>query len=258
MEPEKTPGVVTDEKVTNVWNTVTPLSKYLATTLFVALPFIGGWIGYTFAPEKIIEVEKIVEINKPSHVRESQQMSESESVSKWDTRELTNYVATSTGVSFQYPEVWGPVEEYENNGIYTYHFSGISNSAYFLSVEPVDGIGNYQEGAVSWLNRVTDTAQHYAKKCNSSQNDFNFPDEKCFEFINSNGINFYDFYGYFFSYGDPGPHGSDYTHNFITNYNYNSQEYWVILSPQKIYMENFWTEKVFQSVVVDSLNFIDV
>jgi len=39
-------------------NTVTPLSKYLAMALFVILPFLGGLIGYTYAPEKIVEVEK--------------------------------------------------------------------------------------------------------------------------------------------------------------------------------------------------------
>jgi|AntRauTorckE6833_2_1112554.scaffolds.fasta_scaffold08140_3 hypothetical protein len=38
----------------------TTLSKYLAMGLFVALPFLGGWIGYTHAPEKIIETERIV------------------------------------------------------------------------------------------------------------------------------------------------------------------------------------------------------
>lgn len=38
--------------------TVTPLSKYLAMVLFILLPFVGGWIGYQFAPEKIVEVEK--------------------------------------------------------------------------------------------------------------------------------------------------------------------------------------------------------
>jgi hypothetical protein len=37
---------------------VTPVSKYLAMALFIILPFIGGYIGYTFAPEKV--VEKIV------------------------------------------------------------------------------------------------------------------------------------------------------------------------------------------------------
>ena len=40
-------------------HTVTPLSKYLATALFVALPFVGGWVGYTYAPEKVVEVEKV-------------------------------------------------------------------------------------------------------------------------------------------------------------------------------------------------------
>jgi hypothetical protein len=35
---------------------VTPLSKYLAMILFIAMPFIGGWIGYTYAPEKIVEI----------------------------------------------------------------------------------------------------------------------------------------------------------------------------------------------------------
>jgi hypothetical protein len=38
---------------------VTPLSKYLALVLFAILPFLGGYIGYTYAPEKIVEVEKV-------------------------------------------------------------------------------------------------------------------------------------------------------------------------------------------------------
>ena len=41
-------------------NCVTPLSKYLAMALFIAMPFIGGWIGYTYAPEKVVEVERVV------------------------------------------------------------------------------------------------------------------------------------------------------------------------------------------------------
>lgn len=39
---------------------VTPVSKYLAMALFIILPFVGGWIGYSYAPEKVIEVERIV------------------------------------------------------------------------------------------------------------------------------------------------------------------------------------------------------
>lgn len=44
----------------NKMNQVTKFSKYLALSLFVALPFLGGWIGYTYAPTKEVTVEKIV------------------------------------------------------------------------------------------------------------------------------------------------------------------------------------------------------
>ncbi|MFT5832306.1 MAG: hypothetical protein ACI9SY_000692 [Candidatus Paceibacteria bacterium] len=39
---------------------VTPLSKALAAILFIALPFLGLYIGYTFAPEKVVEVDQAV------------------------------------------------------------------------------------------------------------------------------------------------------------------------------------------------------
>lgn len=39
---------------------VTKLSKYLAMILFIMMPFVGGYIGYAYAPEKVIEVEKII------------------------------------------------------------------------------------------------------------------------------------------------------------------------------------------------------
>jgi hypothetical protein len=45
---------------TNVLCRVTPVSKYLAMILFVLMPFIGGWIGYAYAPEKVVEVERVI------------------------------------------------------------------------------------------------------------------------------------------------------------------------------------------------------
>lgn len=45
----------------NSFTKVTPLSKYLVLVLFVALPFVGFWLGYKYAPEKVMEVEGIVE-----------------------------------------------------------------------------------------------------------------------------------------------------------------------------------------------------
>jgi hypothetical protein len=53
MEPE---GIEASQVRLTAWNQVTPLSKYLAMALFVMMPFIGGWIGYKFAPERIIEI----------------------------------------------------------------------------------------------------------------------------------------------------------------------------------------------------------
>jgi hypothetical protein len=59
MEPETIQTTSASEKSTSAWNTVTPFSKYLAMALFVALPFIGGWVGYVNAPEKLVEVENV-------------------------------------------------------------------------------------------------------------------------------------------------------------------------------------------------------
>lgn len=77
MEPELQTTESVEETKQNYFNKVTPLSKYLAMTFFVVLPFVGGWIGYKFAPEKVVEVEKVVikeaekvEENNESHIQE--------------------------------------------------------------------------------------------------------------------------------------------------------------------------------------------
>jgi hypothetical protein len=62
MEPT---NQVTEPKQ-DVLRSVTPLSKYLAHALFIAMPFLGGWIGYEFAPEKVVEVEKLIKQDKTS------------------------------------------------------------------------------------------------------------------------------------------------------------------------------------------------
>ncbi len=36
---------------------VTKLSKYVAMALFIIMPFVGIWIGYTYAPIKVVEIE---------------------------------------------------------------------------------------------------------------------------------------------------------------------------------------------------------
>lgn len=44
---------------------ITPLSKYLALSLFIILPFIGGYTGYRMAPEKVVEVTSWVTDMEP-------------------------------------------------------------------------------------------------------------------------------------------------------------------------------------------------
>ena len=61
MEPEQTPDAEQGDKFESL-KKVTPLSKYLAMALFVILPFLGGYVGYMYAPEKVVEVERVVEV----------------------------------------------------------------------------------------------------------------------------------------------------------------------------------------------------
>ena len=60
MEPTNISPEPQFEQKKNVLTSVTPLSKYLAMGLFILMPFVGGWVGYKSAPEKVIEVEKFV------------------------------------------------------------------------------------------------------------------------------------------------------------------------------------------------------
>lgn len=59
MEPENYQPEV-EQTQTSQFTQVTPLSKYLAMAGFILLPFAGGYVGYMYAPEKVVEVEKEV------------------------------------------------------------------------------------------------------------------------------------------------------------------------------------------------------
>ncbi len=63
METENNINEVMSEVQKSPLYSVTPLSKYLALVLFIVLPFLGGLVGYTYAPERVVEVEKIVRMD---------------------------------------------------------------------------------------------------------------------------------------------------------------------------------------------------
>lgn|GEM_PF-3778350 len=54
---------------------VTPFSKALAAILFIIMPFVGLYIGYTYAPEKVVEVERIVGVEKVEERKHSDYLS---------------------------------------------------------------------------------------------------------------------------------------------------------------------------------------
>jgi hypothetical protein len=97
MEPEN-PTVETT--ASNTWNQVTPLSRYLAIALFIAMPFIGGWIGYTYAPEKVVEIEIVNDV-------ENGELSTKPRVISRDTLFSTSIY----NVSYVLPEGWIDVTE---------------------------------------------------------------------------------------------------------------------------------------------------
>lgn len=85
MEQE-TPNQIIDEQIQeNVMFKVTPFSKYLALALFVLLPFVGGWIGYHYSPEKIVEIEKVVEVEV---VREVEKETTANPATKYSLQEI--------------------------------------------------------------------------------------------------------------------------------------------------------------------------
>ena len=56
MEPETQ---IEEPKKFEDLHKATSLSTYLAMVLFILMPFVGGWIGYQYAPEKVVEVERV-------------------------------------------------------------------------------------------------------------------------------------------------------------------------------------------------------
>lgn len=64
MEQEKLNQNEFDIEQKSSMRKVTPSSKYLASALFIISSFVGGYVGYTLTPKKIVEVEKKITENE--------------------------------------------------------------------------------------------------------------------------------------------------------------------------------------------------
>jgi hypothetical protein len=123
-------------------NKVTPLSKYLAMALFVILPFVGGWIGYNYAPEKVVEVERVVvkEVVNTASI-EAGDISESEYRDSLDpglNAETQVYYSSDLGIAFTYSVEQtgiGPVATFtEGNRVYVYRDVSPTGSSDFVEI----------------------------------------------------------------------------------------------------------------------------
>lgn len=91
MTDEDNAEKVIERKVSRL-NKITPFSKYLAMLLFILMPFIGGWIGYSLAPEKVIFIEKTTIPERDEEDNEKLEMIDDLFIineSYWD--EITNF-----------------------------------------------------------------------------------------------------------------------------------------------------------------------
>ncbi|MFT5849747.1 MAG: hypothetical protein ACI9H6_000563 [Patiriisocius sp.] len=92
-----------EQTQTRKLNQVTQISKYLAMALFIILPFVAGYIGYTLAPEK-------VEIVNPTATPDTQP-----DVPVLDGSSDTFFSSNLANISFTYPSNWTVAHAEENS-----------------------------------------------------------------------------------------------------------------------------------------------
>lgn len=153
MEPENSSEQIdSDDRITSL-NQVTPPSKYLAMVLFILLPFVGAWIGYKYAPEKIVEVEK--KVVKNAFIEGSNSASrEKGNFSRIDTIEVHTYSDI-----LQEPNGYNPFTLDPKN------FPQVLNL-------PVDGIhdNNFETSVIFEPQRLPDTEIKVSGEFEISQN----------------------------------------------------------------------------------------
>lgn len=97
MESEQTN--TTPEPNQNIWTKVTPFSKYLAMILFILLPFVGGYVGYRYAPDKVVEMD-VIEVSSTTNEPEDMHV-KTQSTTLDD---MISYTSPVFGITFMFPE----------------------------------------------------------------------------------------------------------------------------------------------------------
>ncbi len=236
----------------NPFTRVTPVSKYLVLTLFVLLPFIGGWIGYTYAPEKIVEVEKIVTV-----VKEIEPVREIVNEQKFDIA-LTRYEDKELGIAFSYPQEWGEVivkdesgecpKEYIDDACNQRRliFAGLLADGGVILASETSGHDKFPIGRGGfWGDYAGHIPKNYLEKCTTVQN--------CEVLTNQSDVTFAKYYRAIPEMGsDDNPPPSYEYHLFRSD----SEYYGTILSSTRIKSVHPEIEKLFEETVVQTFELL--
>ena len=230
---------------------VTPLSKYLAMVLFIILPFIGGWIGYSLAPEKVVVMEKVV-------VKE---VAVERDVAVETVNILTNndpglkiHQDDDLGISFKYPASWGEVTINNEKGtclqnytaddcnFRTLLFKDTSNDALFLTAETKGHQSNPVGRGGFWGDIAGDVGPEYLAECEEATN--------CSLYRNKKGLVFAVYEA------DPPPEEMGYRPKRYVVYNPDSQYYGLVLSSIRMSSYTPDVDRIFQETVIDTFSFL--
>lgn len=124
------------------WNKVTPLSKYLAMVLLVALPFVGFWLGKSY--EELVKplasnaelTSQVVSEPLPTIIKKPG------SESGW-----VKYIDLNKMISFEYPEGW----DYDSDREILLSFPKDKFDEYFY-----DQYGKYYRVSLKFTNQKLD------------------------------------------------------------------------------------------------------
>jgi len=176
---------------------VTPLSKALAAIIFIVLPFVGLYIGYIYAPEKVVEVERIV-LNHEITNQTEQFITDSVNDESFYflayyqgnslKTDLKEFRDETLGISFSYPAAFGeivvdreigecpesfssdPCEQvYLKMDAVSPHKPDLRDSVGILSLETL-GHDAYPPGrGVGWTDIASSYDQNYIEACISDE-----------------------------------------------------------------------------------------
>jgi hypothetical protein len=246
-----------DEKQVNTLYRVTPLSKYFAMLLFVLLPFVGGWVGYISAPEKIIEVEKIIVKEIPTDTEVASGLEDLMIVQN-NSVPLASFEDKEIGIGFNYPEAWGTITVSTEAGTCPPTYADdpcqlkilqvkIGTTSEIFFVAETTGHEKYPLGRGGfWGDLAGNIKSDYLDLCSSR--------EFCDVVKNKSGITFARYHAHVSEMGEEETSSLSYEYKV---YRHENPYYGLILSSARVKSAGADVEKLFEETIVSSFKFLN-